>query len=941
MRRLYTFILALGVFSASAAPKPPSEPILRIETGQHLAPITRISADASGRWIVTSSEDKTARIWDAKTGQALSVLRPPIGAENLGALYTSAISPDGRTIAVGGYSDFDGNGHLLHLFNRTSASIPPKSTLTGLEAPITQLVWSRDNQFLVIGLRQQGLRVFRQDLQSVGADPEFNDAIFGLDFASNGRMAAVSLDGFLRIYQVTPQGIERLARKKLNGSKPYSVAFAPDGQTLAIGYQDSAKVDLLDTTNLATTHSITRKGGNLGRIAWSPDGNTLYAAGTHSKNGVFPVLAWDEAGKGSATEIGSFSNTVTSLTTLTDGAIVAASAQPDWKIIPTQSQPTTSSTARTADFRNSNDKFKVSASGETVAFPWSADSTSISFDLQKGALQTPTTTSGLDSPRVHPSLSNWKNSTAPLWSGKPLTLKTAETVRSTSASTNNQYVAIGTDWYIRFFNQAAIQQWETRVPATAWAVNLSADGKWLVAGLGDGSIRWYKTSDGSEQLALFVHPDQTRWITWTPQGFYNTSPGGEKLVGWHINRAFNQSADFFTAGRFRDKLYRPELLQHLIALDAQPEALKALETLPPLIELQSDNKVETNADMVTIRYKLRSPSDAPVSNIKVRVNGKLERTIQPTASRGKASENSVDEIKVRVPAEKDAEVLLIAENRHAKSDPVSILVKRAVVNTPASSTLPTAPPDFDTLYMLLVAVNKYPNDNALQSPVKDVTDFKNQMERMAKAVSNTQKIYKKLEIKLLTDEAATRTTISEALSWLKTSVGPKDAGVLFLAGHGITKESSYYYIPYIKPGSKISDSQEWLPGDLIVGTLQSLPGRAIFFLDTCFAGAFANQAKLTTNTTSLINKIDDERGVTIFASSTGKQKSGEDDQNGFFTKALLEGLKGEAADKTDGLIYPSSLKRYVTRRVKQLSDNEQSPFISDLGVDEPIAIVVK
>lgn len=243
LRRLVGAMLFGFCVAAAAAPTLPKEPMLRIETGGHLALITRISADASGRWIVTASEDKTARVWDARSGQAIAVLRPPIGPESLGAVYAVAISPDGRTVAVGGNSAFDGGGgHLLHLFDRASATVPPKSTLTGIEAPITQLAWSRDSQYLAIGLRQQGLRVFRRNLQFVGADPEFNEAVFGAEFASDGRLAVTSIDGAIRIYQIGRNGLERIARKQAPGGKPYSVSFSPDGRTLAVGYQDRKSV---------------------------------------------------------------------------------------------------------------------------------------------------------------------------------------------------------------------------------------------------------------------------------------------------------------------------------------------------------------------------------------------------------------------------------------------------------------------------------------------------------------------------------------------------------------------------------------------------------------------------------------------------------------------------------------------------------------------------
>ena len=99
--------MTLGSGMALAAPDVPREPVLRIETGSHLSLITRISSDAAGNFAVTSSEDKTARIWDLRNGQQVSVLRPPLSGESVGALYAAAMSPDGRQVAAGGNAAFD------------------------------------------------------------------------------------------------------------------------------------------------------------------------------------------------------------------------------------------------------------------------------------------------------------------------------------------------------------------------------------------------------------------------------------------------------------------------------------------------------------------------------------------------------------------------------------------------------------------------------------------------------------------------------------------------------------------------------------------------------------------------------------------------------------------------------------------------------------------
>jgi len=48
--------------------EPSREPILRIETGMHAAVIRRIGVDRTGKFLVTVSDDKAARVWEFATG---------------------------------------------------------------------------------------------------------------------------------------------------------------------------------------------------------------------------------------------------------------------------------------------------------------------------------------------------------------------------------------------------------------------------------------------------------------------------------------------------------------------------------------------------------------------------------------------------------------------------------------------------------------------------------------------------------------------------------------------------------------------------------------------------------------------------------------------------------------------------------------------------------
>jgi WD40 repeat protein len=239
--------LALLLRPALAA-DPPTTPILRLETGMHTAVIRRIATDAKGRWLVTASDDKTARVWEIESGRLLSVLRPPLGEGNEGKLYAVALSPDGATVAVAGWSGYEWDTtDSIYLFDRASGRLVRR--ISGLPNAISHLAYSPDGRWLAASLGgENGVRVFdAASGRETGQDKDYGSDSYSVDFSGDGRrLVTTSYDGEIRFYAVEEGHLRKLTQAAAPGGKrPYLARFSPDGRHIAVGFDDTTAVNVL------------------------------------------------------------------------------------------------------------------------------------------------------------------------------------------------------------------------------------------------------------------------------------------------------------------------------------------------------------------------------------------------------------------------------------------------------------------------------------------------------------------------------------------------------------------------------------------------------------------------------------------------------------------------------------------------------------------------
>jgi hypothetical protein len=933
--RHWPMVLALfwALVSQAGAESPPTaDPQLRIEAGAHVSVVRRVSASADGQAIVTGAEDKTIRVWSAKDGSLERVLRVPAGAGDDGKIFAAAISPDGGLVAAGGWDHTD-NGSLyyhVYILDRLTGRILQR--LGPNPNTINDLAFSPDGRFLAAGFGIGGLRVWRTADWSLRAeDTHYGGAILTLAFSAKGGLVAASRDGRIRVYDDSFDLVT--SRPAPSGSAPDSISVSPDGTSLAVCYSGVVAVDILALPSLRKIAAAGVGGlanGDLGAVAWSADGATLFAGGQYNTaDERMPVFAWGKAGRGKRQQFDAAGDTIMDMVALAGGGLAVAGADHTLTVLGSDGSLRFRQGPVSADMRGKlgtalllNDDASLVRFGLGTAErqPWA-------FDIERLAFAaSPDKPSGLHAADLSSlSVTGWNSGSAPALAGQRLSLDLNETSRSLAVVPDGSGLVLGTDWALRRYDAQGHQLWQRAVPEVTWGVNFDASGKLLVAAHLDGTLRWYRASDGAELLALYVNARDKRWIAWTPRGYFAASPGGEGLMGWLVNRSWTESPDFYPASQFHDRFYRPDIVRLVIAMGDEDEAVRTAnvaakrkaedariaDALPPAIEiLDPATGASFQGPSVTLRYRVRSPEDKPMTGLDVLIDGR------PLAARGvsdAAPAGGEGDIEIAIPP-RDAEVSLVARNADGASAPATIRLRYSGN---------AAHPPRAKLYAVLVGVSAYDDpDLTLQFADDDAEAFGAALGKLS------GKGYASVETHVLTDKQASAEAIREALSWLEENTGVDDTGLLFLAGHGVTDpKQRFYFLPVGGDPDPARLRATGISENEIQETIAQIAGKALFFIDACHSAAGLTGGGATADTTGIVNSLSRaDSGIVMFASSTGREVSFEskDWQHGAFTAALLEGLAGRADYQKDGRITIAEMNLWLSSRVAELTEQRQN-----------------
>jgi WD40 repeat protein len=557
---LLAISLAILTANAAIAQVLYDHPTLVADPGVHTGVIRSVAVDKAGHFAVAGAEDKTVRVWSLAKGKLLQTIHMPAGPGNVGKVYAVAMINEQRNhrlIAVGGWASGIQGEEAIYFFDRSGRLI---KRIGGLPDVANKLVFSNDGRYLVAALGDHSLHVYDRntDWAETFCDTNYEDDIYGITFAEDGRLATASYDAKIRLYgpdfrlAVPPKVVSR-------AKAPHQIAFSPVRNVLALGYSDAPVVEFLDGDNLDSIGATDTKGisGGLPLVAWSKDGQTLFAAGSED------VWAWGEAGQGPPRAFPGGKDTLTNLDTLPDGGLLIATADPLIKRFRSDGSDRWIHRSPGAGLGNRSGILAVSNDGSIVDFGFENGAKArLRFDVRSLKLITNPPDDRLTAPPKEDGLQVERRWGELLVESNVIQLDEHEWPRTWAMSQDGQHFIVGGKWSLRARDANFQRLWRRDVPGSVWAVNITGDGRLVVAAYDDGTIRWHDMMDsGRELLALMILPeaDKTNWVAWTPEGFYGATTGAFGVLQWLINHGPDAAG---TTVRVSDvqSLHRPEVL---------------------------------------------------------------------------------------------------------------------------------------------------------------------------------------------------------------------------------------------------------------------------------------------------------------------------------------------------------------------------------------------
>ena len=517
--------------------------------------------------------------------------------------------------------------------------------------------------------------------------------------------------------------------------------------------------------------------------------------------------------------------------------------------------------------------------------------------------------------------------------------------------TASEYVAVWNIESAENLQQEPVWQWTFKGDADEYfesgALDISADGRYVVCGSTDGLIRlWDREQVDNEPIRIFKgHESNVTCVTLSPDEKYiisSSEDSSTRIWEWQDEKSFDSKINYtrelvklLTVNETDSVAVAPSGL-----FDATPEGMNALHFVAGLevIELEQLKGRYWQPGLLSALMKF---SNAPLRNVaeltepafypeikKMELDGivlqvELEERNGGIGRTSLRINNKEVEADINSDRKKSFSFSLSRYESYFLANQKNVISIRcwnkedwlpgplqSVDYFKQSDTGPVSPP---ALHCLFVGTSVYSNKSlSLSFPDQDAASICDAVELVGEQLFK-EHVYTKL---LTTEKAdgsnlSSKENIKKAFEDIAAKASPQDVVIIYFTGHGANyddgKNPQFYYLTYETLSGDLSDSgvrkKTSISSEEFVEWINNIKAcKQVLIFDTCHSGKLLDSLKskdaMDSTSERALERMKDRTGSFVLTGSAADKVSYEATSygQGLLTYSLLVGMRGAGLD---------------------------------------------